>query len=137
MGLGMGMPRNIPLYHSDLIFAAICEEFGLVFAVCLLAVYALIFMRALTIAMNARSSFHSLMAFGIAFMFALQTLIIVGGSIHLIPLTGVTLPLISAGGSSIVGTMAGLGLLVGVSTLNAEAEVADLHRLEWREGGAI
>ena len=137
MGLGMGLPRNIPLYHSDLIFAALCEEFGLVFAVCLLAVYALIFMRAVSIAMNARTSFHSLVAFGIAFMFALQTLVIVGGSIHLLPLTGITLPLVSAGGSSIVGTMAGLGLLIGISTLNAEAEANDLRRMEWREGGSI
>jgi len=133
----MGLPRNIPLYHSDLIFAAICEEFGLIFAVCLLAVYALIFMRALSIAMNARTSFHSLVAFGIAFMVALQTLIIVGGNIHLLPLTGITLPLISAGGSSIVGTMAGLGVLIGISTLNAEAENNDLRRMEWREGGNV
>ena len=137
MGLGLGMPRNIPLYHSDFIFAAICEEFGLIFAVCLLIVYALIFMRALTIAMNARTSFHSLVAFGIAFMFALQALIIVGGNIRLIPLTGVTLPLVSAGGSSIVGTMASLGLLIGISSLNAEAEAVDLRRMEWREGGGL
>ena len=137
MGLGLGMPRNIPLYHSDFIFAAICEEFGLIFAVCLLIVYALIFMRALTIAMNARTSFHSLVAFGIAFMFALQALIIVGGNIRLIPLTGVTLPLVSAGGSSIVGTMASLGLLIGISALNAEAEAVDLRRMEWREGGGL
>ena len=118
MGLGLGMPRNIPLYHSDFIFAAICEEFGLIFAVCLLIVYALIFMRALTIAMNARTSFHSLVAFGIAFMFALQALIIVGGR-------------------SIVGTMASLGLLIGISSLNAEAEAVDLRRMEWREGGGL
>ena len=54
-----------------------------------------------------------------------------------IPLTGVTLPLVSAGGSSIVGTMASLGLLIGISSLNAEAEAVDLRRMEWREGGGL
>src|SRR5699024_3521355 len=62
MGLGLGRPRNIPLYHSDFIFAAIAEEFGLLFSICLLAVYVLIIMRGLVVAMNARTSFHSLAA---------------------------------------------------------------------------
>jgi cell division protein FtsW (lipid II flippase) len=135
MGLGLGYPRNIPLYHSDFIFAAICEDFGLVFALGMLGIYVLILMRGASVAMNARTSFHALVAFGVVSLLAVQTLVIVGGNIKLIPLTGVTLPFISAGGSSIVSMMGAMGMLLGVSSLNAGDEAEDLKRLEWREGG--
>ena len=137
MGLGLGRPRNIPLYHSDFIFAAIAEEFGLLFSICLLAVYVLIIMRGLVVAMNARTSFHSLAAFGIVAMLGLQTMLIVGGNTKLIPLTGVTLPLISSGGSSLVSTFLSFGILLGISSMNAEDEARDIDRLELREEAAL
>lgn len=133
MGLGLGRPRNIPLYHSDFIFAAIAEEFGLIFSICLLAIYVIIIMRGLVVAMNARTSFHSLTAFGIVTMLGLQTMLIVGGNTKLIPLTGVTLPLISSGGSSLVSTFLSFGILLGISSMNAEDEARDIDRLEMRE----
>ena len=135
MGLGLGMPRMIPLYHSDFIFAAICEQFGLVFALGLLAVYLLIVMRGITIAMNCRDSFHALTAFGIVTMLGLQTLLIVGGNIRLIPLTGVTLPFVAAGGSSLVSCMTGIGVLLGISSLNADRDEAEVARAAWLGGG--
>ncbi len=92
MGLGLGSPRDIPLYHSDFIFAALTEEFGLVFSVCLLILYVLIIMRGLIAAMNARTSFHSLAAFGVVAMLGLQTMLIVGGILKLLPLTGMNAP---------------------------------------------
>mgnify|MGYP000946306221 CR=1 FL=1 len=134
MGLGLGYPRDIPLYHSDFIFAAICEDFGLVFALAMLGIYVLILMRGASVAMNARTSFHALVAFGVVALLAAQTFIIVGGNIKLIPLTGVTLPFVSAGGSSIVSMMGAMGMLLGISSLNAGDEAEDLRRLEWREG---
>ena len=137
MGLGLGRPRNIPLYHSDFIFAAIAEEFGLIFSICLLAVYVLIIMRGLVVAMNARTSFHSLTAFGIVAMLGLQTMLIVGGNTKLIPLTGVTLPLVSSGGSSLVSTFLSFGILLGISSMNAEDEARDIDRLELREEAAL
>ena len=133
MGLGLGRPRNIPLYHSDFIFAAIAEEFGLVFSICLLAIYVLVILRGMVVAMNARTSFHSLAAFGIVAMLGLQTMLIVGGNTKLIPLTGVTLPLVSAGGSSLVSTFLSFGVLLGISSLNAEDEAKDIERMELRE----
>ncbi len=133
MGLGLGRPRNIPLYHSDFIFAAIAEEFGLIFSIGLLAVYVLIILRGMVVAMNARTSFHSLTAFGIVTMLGLQTMLIVGGNTKLIPLTGVTLPLISAGGSSLMSTFLSFGILLGISSLNAEDEMRDIERMELRE----
>ena len=87
MGLGLGSPTNIPLYHSDFIFASMAEEFGLIFAVCVLAVYAIIVLRGLIVAMNARTSFHSLTAFGLVVLLGLQTMLIVGGNTKLLPLT--------------------------------------------------
>ena len=132
MGLGLGMPRMIPLYHSDFVFAAICEQFGMIFALCLLVVYVLIIMRGISIAMSCRSSFHALLAFGIVIMLGLQTLLIVGGNIRLIPLTGVTLPFIAAGGSSMVSCLTGIGLLLGISSLNADQDEDDVARAEWQ-----
>ena len=134
MGLGLGYPRNIPLYHSDFVFAAISEEFGLIFALAMLGIYVLILMRGASVAMNARTSFHALVAFGVVALIATQTFVIVGGNIKLIPLTGVTLPFVSAGGSSMVSMMGAMGMLLGVSSLNAGDEAEDLKRLEWREG---
>lgn len=133
MGLGLGMPRNIPLYHSDFIFAAVSEEFGWIFAVCVLAVYVLIIMRGVSVAMSARTSFHAMTAFGVVAMIGLQTLVIVGGVIKLIPLTGVTLPFVCSGGSSMVACMGMMGMLLGISSINAQDEIEDLHKLEWRE----
>ncbi|MEE1199562.1 MAG: FtsW/RodA/SpoVE family cell cycle protein [Christensenellales bacterium] len=133
MGLGLGSPRIIPLYHSDFIFASMAEEFGLLFSICLLAVYVIIILRGLIVAMNARTSFHSLTAFGLVVLLGLQTMLIVGGNTKLLPLTGVTLPLISYGGSSLVSTMFSMGLLLGISSMNAEDEAHDIALVSLRE----
>ena len=133
MGLGLGSPRNIPLYHSDFIFASMAEEFGLIFAVCVLAIYVIIVLRGLIVAMNARTSFHSLTAFGLVILLGLQTMLIVGGNTKLLPLTGVTLPLISYGGSSLVSMFFSMGLLLGISSMNAEDEARDIEQLALRE----
>lgn len=133
MGVGLGSPTRIPLYHSDFIFASIAEEFGLIFAVCLLAVYVIIILRGLIVAMNARTSFHSLTAFGLVVLLGLQTMLIVGGNTQLLPLTGVTLPMVSYGGSSLVSMLFSMGLLLGVSSMNAEDEARDIEQLALRE----
>ena len=133
MGLGLGRPRSIPLYYSDFIFAAITEEFGLIFAIGLLTIYVLIIMRGLIVAFNARTSFHSLASFGLVVILGLQTMLIVGGNTKLIPLTGVTLPLVCYGGSSLVSTFFSMGVLLGISSLNAEDEARDIEQLEIRE----
>ncbi len=133
MGLGLGKPRNIPLYHSDFIFAAISEEFGLIFAIGMLAIYVLIIMRGLIVSFNARTSFHSLAAFGLVIIIGLQTMLIVGGNTKLLPLSGVTLPLVCYGGSSLVSTFFSMGLLLGISSMNAEDEARDIEQLELRQ----
>lgn len=133
MGLGLGMPTSVPLYHSDFIFTSIAEEFGLIFSLGVMALYVLVIMRGLIVAMNARTSFHSLTAFGIVTITGLQALLIIGGNTKLLPLTGVTLPLVSYGGSSLVSTFFSMGVLLGISSMNAEDEARDIEKIALRE----
>lgn len=133
MGLGLGMPRSVPLYHSDFIFTSIAEEFGLIFSIGLMAVYVLIIMRGMIVAGNARTSFHSLVAFGLVVIMGLQALLIIGGNTKMLPLTGVTLPLVSYGGSSLVSTFLSMGILLGISSMNAEDEARDIEKIALRE----
>ena len=120
VGLGLGSPRTIPVYHTDFIFAVICEQFGLIFGLCVLAMYVAIIWRGATTAMAARTSFHGLLAMGCTTLLALQTFTIIGGVIKLIPLTGVTMPFVSYGGTSLVSSMCVMGLLQGVESLNED-----------------
>lgn len=133
MGLGLGMPTSVPAYHNDFIFTSIAEEFGLIFSIALMGVYVLIILRGLLVAMNARTSFHSLAAFGLVTILGLQALLIIGGNTKLLPLTGVTLPLVSYGGSSLVSNFFSMGVLLGISSMNAEDEARDIAQIELRE----
>jgi len=105
----------LPAPHTDLIYAVITDELGLVGACGVLLVYLLIVERGFRIAMLARDSFSTLLAAGLTAVFALQVFVIVGGVTKVIPLTGVTLPFVSYGGSSIVANFVLLALLLLVS----------------------
>ena len=109
-GIGQGFPNYIPVVHSDFVFAAIAEEFGLVGGLGLIACFGLLAYRGLRIAALARRPFHAYLATGIVILFSVQSLMIMGGVTKLLPLTGVTLPFVSYGGSSllIAGVMSGL-----------------------------
>jgi cell division protein FtsW (lipid II flippase) len=98
-----------------MIYAVITDELGLFGAVAVLVVYLLFIARGFKIAMIARDSFSTLLATGLTAMFAIQVFVIVGGVTRVIPLTGVTLPFISYGGSSIVANCVLLALLLLVS----------------------
>ena len=90
-------------------------------------------MRGLIVAMNARTSFHSLTAYGLVIMLGIQALLIIGGNTKLLPLTGVTLPLVSYGGSSLVSNFFSMGILLGISSMNAEDEARDIEKIALRE----
>ena len=120
VGLGLGTPTSIPVYESDFIFAVLCEQFGLIFGVCVLLIYVAIIWRGMSIAVAARFSFHGLLAMGATILIGFQTFVIVGGVLKLIPLTGVTLPFISYGGTSLVSSMCLTGFIQGVASLNEE-----------------
>jgi cell division protein FtsW (lipid II flippase) len=110
-GLTLGAPTVIPIVESDFIFAAICEEFGGVFAFGLIAIMLIIFYRGIHIALRAERRYYSLLAAGLAIILAFQSFLILGGVIKLIPLTGVTLPFVSYGGSSVVVCLLMIGIL--------------------------
>lgn len=110
-GLTRGYPKYVPVVESDFIFSAICEEFGGAFAICLIGIFIVIFYRGVHIALRCDRRFYSLISAGITNMLALQTFLILGGVTKLIPLTGVTLPFISYGGSSILVSIFMIGFL--------------------------
>ena len=114
-GLGQGLPNAIPVVHTDFVFAAIGEEYGLVGGVAVISIFALLVSRAFRIALQARRPFDQLLAAGIGALFGMQSLVIMAGTLKLLPLTGVTLPFVSYGGSSLLTSMIMIGLLIHVS----------------------
>ena len=118
-GLGNGMPERIPVVWSDFVFDAFAEEVGFAGALALLALYLLFVYRGMLIALRAPTPFLQLLAGGLSFIVALQTIVIVGGNARLIPLTGITLPFVAYGGSSLVTNWMLVALLIRVSDLTA------------------
>ncbi len=126
-GVGLGASRQkflyVPAAHTDAIFAIIGEELGLIGCTVVLMLLGLIAYRGYRIALEAREDFGALLAFGITTWFALQAAINIGGITATIPLTGVTLPFVSYGGSSLVASLAALGVLLSISRFRVtEAE---------------
>lgn len=113
-GLGLGRPDYIPAVTTDFIFSAFFEEFGFLGATALIVVYFLLVYRGIKISLSTEKSFLSLSALGITVFFGIQIFTIIGGVIKLIPMTGVTLPFMSYGGSSMVMSFISLGILNGI-----------------------
>lgn len=120
VGLGLGSPRVIPVYFADCIFAVICEQFGILFGVLVLLMYVILILRGAYIAGQARQGFHAIIAMGATVMLGIQTFVIIGGVLKLIPLTGVTMPFVSYGGTSLVSCMGLIGLIQGVASVNQD-----------------
>ncbi len=114
-GLGAGVPQTVPIVTSDFIYAALAEELGLVGCALLLMVYAILFSRGFRAAGATRTPFERLLCVGLTGSLAVQTLINVAGVTKALPMTGITLPFISHGGSSLITSMLIAGLLAGLS----------------------
>ncbi len=123
-GLGAGLPGSLPVAESDMIYAVAGEDLGYAGSVALLLAYALIGWRGFQLALAAKDIFSSLLACGLATLLSLQSLIVVGGVLRVLPLTGLTLPWLSYGGSSVVTSFIAVGLLLCVSR----------DVVEWDEG---
>lgn len=115
VGLGRGEPYYIPEVQTDFVFSALAEELGLVGVLGILACYLLLVTRCFAIGLRADDDFRRLVAIGLGASLGLQTLIIVGGVVRLIPLTGLTLPFVSYGGSSLITNCLAIGILLRVS----------------------
>lgn len=114
-GVGQGFPTYIPVVHSDFAFAAIGEEWGLIGSLGTVACFLLLVHRGVHIAMRARRPFHFYLSVGISLLFGIQAFLIMAGVTKLLPLTGVTLPFVSYGGSSLLVSSIMIGLLLYLS----------------------
>ena len=133
-GLGRGAPFAIPAGHNDFIFAAIGEELGLLGTTAVLAAFALLVGAGMRTALRAQRDFEKLLATGLTTIAAVQTFIIVGGVLRVVPLTGVTLPFMSYGGSSLVANYVLLAILIRISDSTARSlhEIPDTQSVSER-----
>lgn len=117
VGLNQGMPYKIPYVEMDFVFSAICEELGILFGICLLLLCMNTFMLMMDVGMKSKGNFYRLLAVGLATAYGFQIFLTIGGGIKLIPLTGVTLPLVSYGGSSAFSTLILFAVIQGLYML--------------------
>lgn len=125
-GIGLGHPEYVPEVHTDFIFAAICEEMGLFAGIAVMLMFLIIVYRGIKISLNQKNQFFKIVALGVTATFGYQAFIILGGVINMIPLTGITLPFMSYGGSSLVSGFISLGILQFASEeIDMEREIKD------------
>lgn len=122
MGLGQGMPGKIPVVEKDFIFSAVSEELGGIFAVCVLLICLGCFIQFMMIAASMQAMFYKLIAFGLGIEYIIQVFLTVGGVTKFIPSTGVTLPFVSYGGSSILSAFLLFGMIQGLYILKRSDE---------------
>lgn len=114
LGLNQGMPKKIPVVENDFIFSAISEEMGGIVAVCIIMICVSCFLMIFNVSMKLKDNFYRLVALGLGTTYALQVFLTIGGVTKFIPSTGVTLPLVSNGGSSMLSTMILFGIIQGL-----------------------
>ena len=122
MGLCQGSPEKIPVVKNDFIFSAICEELGGIFAICLVLVCMSFFLMIVNISLQIKNPFYKLVALGLGTEYAFQVFLTIGGAIKFIPMTGVTLPLVSYGGSSVMSTIIMLAIIQGLYILREDED---------------
>ena len=135
MGLCQGMPWRIPVVEKDFIFSAISEEMGGIFALCLLLICLGCFIQCMMTAARMQAAFYKLIAFGLGVEYMIQVFLNVGGVTKFIPSTGVTLPLVSYGGSSLAATFLVFGIIQGLHIIkeNDEEELKEERRPNGKE----
>ena len=132
-GLFQGNPEMIPLAYEDFTFAAICEELGILFAICLLLLCMGMYLLIVSISMKLENPFYRLVAIGLGTEYAFQVFLTVGGTTKFIPMTGITLPLVSYGGSSIMCTIIMISIIQGLYIMRKDEsdeiaeEIARMH----------
>ncbi len=122
LGLFQGTPESIPFVEADFIFSAIAEELGIIFSMCMILVCISCFIMFMNISMKLNDRFYQLIAFGLGVTYIFQVFLTIGGGSKFIPLTGVTLPLISYGGSSVLTTLIMFAIIEGLCMIRKDEE---------------
>lgn len=122
-GLGRGNPSFIPLSYNDFIFSSITEEMGVFTGIGVIMLFMILVYRGFKIALRQDSQFYRIVALGITLMFGIQAFVIIGGVTKVIPLTGLTLPFVSYGGTSVLSSFIALGILQGASEKMIREEI--------------
>lgn len=133
LGLYKGRPGDIPFVEADFIFSAIAEEMGIIFAVCLILICLSCFVMFMHISSGISDKFYQLTAFGLGITYIFQVFLTIGGGSKFIPLTGVTLPLVSYGGSSVLTTLIMFAIIEGLHIIKQEEEVERKKNLKKRK----
>ncbi len=128
VGLFQGMPGRIPVASSDFVFSAITEEMGILFGICIILICFSCFMMFLNIALQIKDQFYKLIALGLGCVYGIQVFLNIGGVIKLIPSTGLTLPLVSYGGSSILCTIIIFAIIQGLYIMRQDEGVKNGQR---------
>ena len=135
-GLGIGYPNLVPISHSDFIYASIVEETGLVGSIALISLFMLLLYRGIFTALKTDNKYHRFLATGVTIYLIFQTILIIGGNIRLLPITGVTLPFVSYGGSSLITSMLAIFIIIKISDCKFEIQ-RDMKRLAPFRNGTI
>jgi len=120
LGLYKGTPNSIPFVEDDFIFSALTEEFGVIFSICLIIICLSIFVAILLNSIRIKNKFYQLISLGFGITYIFQVFLTIGGGTKFIPLTGVTLPLVSYGGSSVLSTVLMFAIFLGISIIYTE-----------------
>lgn len=132
-GLCQGAPESIPYVEADFIFSAIAEELGVLYGVCLILLCLACFFTFIQIASGMKEPFYRLLSYGIGVIYIFQVFLTIGGGIKLIPLTGVTLPLVSYGGSSVMVTILMFAVVQGVTVWSAKEDEKEEEKEDEKE----
>ena len=119
-GLYEGIPNTIPVAAADFIFSVICEELGTLFGICIILICLGCFVMFAKTALQTEDLFYKLVGFGLAVVFIFQVFLTIGGGTKFIPLTGVTLPLVSYGGTSLISSLILFAIMQGLYILNQD-----------------
>jgi len=128
LGLFKGSPNTIPVVDQDFIFSAIAEELGLIFAICMILICLSYFIMCMNISVLLNDKFYQLVAFGLGVIYITQVFLTIGGGVKFIPMTGVTLPLVSYGGSSVFATIIMFSIIAGLYMLRDERVVKKVNK---------
>lgn len=133
MGIYQGNPTAIPYVEQDFVFSAVAEEFGVIFAICLIFVCVFSFLAIMLVAMRLKEEFYRYIAVGIGMIYMTQVFLTIGGGTRFIPLTGVTLPFVSYGGSSVLATIIMFCIVQGLDCVREQEGRKDAKKAKRRK----